>query len=80
MMTEIGELAEQDDVSPSVVAGDEDTAVDVHQQLAPIDEIRDLIASSEGRLGDVYRLTEEGLDPDQIAEKLNVATSSFVYS
>jgi hypothetical protein len=48
--------------------------------LSPRDEIRELIATNEGRLGDVYRLLQEGLSPEQIAERLNVATQSFVYS
>ena len=47
---------------------------------APRQEIEDLLANSEGRLGDVYRLTVEGLTPEQIAERLNVATINFVYS
>ena len=46
----------------------------------PRDEIAALLSSHEGRLGDVYRLTEEGLTPEQIAERLNVATPNFVYT
>lgn len=39
-----------------------------------------MIATSEGRLGDVYRLLEEGLTTEQIAERLKVATQNFVYT
>lgn len=46
----------------------------------PRDEVRELIATNDGRLGDVYRLLEDGLSPEQIAERLNVATQNFVYS
>jgi T5orf172 domain len=45
-----------------------------------LDEIRELISTSEGRLGDVYRLTQQGLSPEQIAAELDVATHGFVYS
>ncbi len=48
--------------------------------LSPRDEIGLLIAESEGRIGDVYRLDREGLSAEQIAERLNVATQGFVYS
>lgn len=48
--------------------------------LSPRDEIARLLELSEGRLGEVYRLTAEGLTPEQIAERLNVATAGFVYS
>jgi len=48
--------------------------------LTPRDEIRRLIAGHEGRIGDVFRLSEEGLSPEQIAERLNVATQNFVYT
>ena len=43
-------------------------------------EIRALISTNEGRLGEVYRLTEEGLTPEQVASQLNVATAGFVYT
>lgn len=48
--------------------------------LSPRDEIGLLIADSEGRIGDVYRLDREGLSAEQIAERLNVETQGFVYS
>lgn len=48
--------------------------------VAPLDEIRELISTNEGRLGEVYRLTERGLTPEQIATELNVATVGFVYA
>ncbi|TFD63726.1 GIY-YIG nuclease family protein [Cryobacterium sp. Hb1] len=47
---------------------------------SPRDEIRELIATNEGRLGDVYRLLEEGLSAERIAERLNIATQNFVYT
>ncbi|RZI96226.1 MAG: GIY-YIG nuclease family protein [Microbacterium sp.] len=47
---------------------------------APRAEIEDLLRDHEGRLGDVFRLSEQGLEPDQIAEALDVATSNFVYT
>jgi hypothetical protein len=48
--------------------------------LSPRDEIGELIGMNEGRLGDVYRLGLEGLEPAEIAERLNVATPNFVYT
>lgn len=59
------------------LGGDDDERIDAR---TPRDEIRDLIATNEGRLGDVYRLLQENLTPEQIAERLDVATQSFVYS
>lgn len=48
--------------------------------MAPVDEIRELISTNEGRLGEVYRLTEQGMTPELIASQLNVATVGFVYA
>ncbi|NIL81098.1 GIY-YIG nuclease family protein [Rhodococcoides kroppenstedtii] len=48
--------------------------------LEPREEIAEFIATQEGRIGDVYRLSLEGLDPAQIAARLNVETAGFVYS
>lgn len=45
----------------------------------PRDELAEFIASQETRIGDVYNLTAEGLDPRGIADRLNIDTSSFVY-
>lgn len=55
---------------------------EVEQQLPlnPREEIAGLLLEHEGRLGDVYRLTEDGLTPEQIAERLDVATPNFVYT
>jgi hypothetical protein len=51
-------------------------------RLIPNGDVRDeLVAflNQDGsRLGDVYRLTERGLDPQQIAAELGVGTSAFV--
>ena len=45
----------------------------------PREELSDFIARQEGRIGDVYNLTQEGLDARAIADRLNVATQGFVY-
>lgn len=47
--------------------------------LSPRQELAEFIAGQEGRIGDVYMLTQEGLNAKQIAERLNVDTSGFVY-
>jgi hypothetical protein len=41
-------------------------------------ELARLIEQDQTRVGQVYRLTERGLKPDQIAKELGVATSGFV--
>ncbi|MCM3554855.1 hypothetical protein M3697_07015 [Janibacter melonis] len=45
-----------------------------------IAEIDDLLEADGSRLGDVYRLTNEGLDPEAIAARLGVRTSAFVHN
>ncbi|GAA1061845.1 GIY-YIG nuclease family protein [Agromyces bracchium] len=47
---------------------------------SPQQEIEDLILANEGRLGDVHRLSQEGLSPEEIAQRLDVATVGFVYT
>jgi hypothetical protein len=50
----------------------------------PSPDVRALLAESlqadQTRLGQVYRLHNEGLTPPQIAEQLNVKTHNFVYN
>ncbi len=41
-------------------------------------ELASLIEADRSRLGDVYRLTERGLTPPQIAQELGVDSSGFV--
>jgi len=41
-------------------------------------ELKLLLESDQRRLGEVFRLTEKGLDPKQIAQELGVSTSGFV--
>lgn len=48
--------------------------------VSPRAELEELLEANEGRLGDVYRLSQEGLTAEQIADRLNVATIGFVYS
>ena len=43
-------------------------------------ELRALLAADESRLGQVYRLLEQGLGADAVAEQLGVGTSSFVWN
>jgi T5orf172 domain len=43
-------------------------------------ELRVLLAADESRLGQVYRLLEQGLGADAVAEQLGVGTSSFVWN
>ncbi|MEO6533824.1 MAG: GIY-YIG nuclease family protein [Pseudolysinimonas sp.] len=49
-------------------------------ELVPRQEIEQLLESDEGRIGDVYRLTKDGLSPQEIADRLNVASYAFVYN
>lgn len=49
------------------------------EMRTPRDELAEFIASQETRIGDVYNLTEEGLDARGIADRLNVDTAGFVY-
>ena len=44
-----------------------------------LEEVKSAFNKDKTRLGDVWRLSKEGLEPDQIAEKLGVAASAFVY-
>ncbi|WP_179275449.1 GIY-YIG nuclease family protein [Rhodococcoides fascians] len=46
---------------------------------APREELADFISQQEGRIGDVFNLTQEGLDARAIADRLNVETQGFVY-
>jgi len=48
--------------------------------LGPREEVQQFISGDDRRLGDVFRLTRDGLSPEQIADHLNVSTSGFVYS
>lgn len=43
-------------------------------------EIEGALRAYPGRLGDVFRALEEGLTPDQIANRLEVASSNFVWN
>ncbi|MBB1026073.1 MULTISPECIES: GIY-YIG nuclease family protein [unclassified Dietzia] len=47
--------------------------------LSPRAELAEFISSQETRIGDVYNLSEEGLDARGIADRLNVDTPGFVY-
>lgn len=47
---------------------------------SPREELEQLIEGGEGRLSDVYRLTRQGLSPQQIADRLDVASFAFVYN
>jgi DNA-binding NarL/FixJ family response regulator len=47
---------------------------------SPRDELENLIETDEGRIGDVFRLSREGLTPQEIADRLNVASYAFVYN
>ena len=44
------------------------------------DELEKLILSDQSRLGQVYRLTRQGLDAKEIARTLGVSTSNFVWN
>ncbi|UUZ45939.2 AAA domain-containing protein [Janibacter limosus] len=44
------------------------------------EEIRRFLSEDESRLGDVYRLREEGLTPAETAERLGVPSVGFAYS
>ena len=52
----------------------------VFEPPSPRDELEQLLETDEGRLGDVFRLTREGLSPQEIADRLNVASIAFVYN
>lgn len=43
-----------------------------------VGELRRVLRDDQTRLGDVFRLTQRGLNPDQIAGELGVSTSGFV--
>lgn len=43
------------------------------------DALAEFIATQEGRIGDVYNLTREGLDARGIADRLDVDSQGFVY-
>lgn len=45
----------------------------------PREELAEFISLQEGRIGDVFNLTQEGLDARAIADRLNVETQGFVY-
>lgn len=47
--------------------------------LTPREELAEFISQQEGRIGDVFNLTQEGLDARAIADRLNVETPGFVY-
>ncbi|MDQ1200492.1 GIY-YIG nuclease family protein [Rhodococcus sp. SORGH_AS_0303] len=53
---------------------------EVSEVLSPRDELSVFIQGQQGRIGDVSRLSAEGLDATQIANALNVASTGFVYS
>lgn len=42
--------------------------------------MREYLEADPTRLGEVYRLNNEGLTPDEIARRLEVATSNFVWN
>lgn len=44
-----------------------------------LEEVKSALNKDDKRLGEVWRLSKEGLKPKQIAEKLGVDSSSFVY-
>ena len=44
------------------------------------EEVERALSEDETRLGEVWRLSREDLKPKEIAEKLNVASSEFVYN
>ncbi|MFC5788601.1 GIY-YIG nuclease family protein [Agromyces tardus] len=50
------------------------------QPVAPVDEIRDLIREDQTRLGDAFRGLEQGLNPSELSELHNVATTGWVYN
>lgn len=49
------------------------------EPLSPRAELGAFIAAQDDRTGDVYRLTQRGLDARAIADELDVATTGFVY-
>ncbi|WIB65861.1 GIY-YIG nuclease family protein [Curtobacterium sp. MCBD17_040] len=52
--------------------------VDASESLSPRQEVEQLLAGDKGRLGDVFR--RPGMEPDEVAADLNVASSAFVYN
>lgn len=59
---------------------DESPGADATVELTAREEIASLLEEDESRLGDVYRLhVLEGLTPQEVADRLNVATIGFVY-
>lgn len=59
---------------------DESPGADATVELTAREEIASLLEEDESRLGDVYRLhVLEGLPPQEVADRLNVATIGFVY-
>lgn len=51
------------------------------EALNPSEEIDQLLYEDESRLGDIYRLHYvDGLTPQEVAERLDVATPAFVYA
>lgn len=49
-------------------------------EQTPRDELADFIGRQDSRIGDVFRLSQQGLDARAIADRLNVDTQGFVYS
>ena len=43
-------------------------------------EIREALSRDDTRLGDVWRLSDEGKSPTEISQELNVSTIGFVYT
>ncbi|MGF0117439.1 GIY-YIG nuclease family protein [Promicromonospora sp. Marseille-Q5078] len=56
-----------------------DADTELARVLAPREELAEFIADQEGRIGDIFTLTSEGLGAKDIAERLNVDTQGFVY-
>jgi hypothetical protein len=65
-------------VQPHSAAG---SAGDLSPSSAEVSsELSDLVRNDDTRLGQVFRLTEQGLDPEAIAKELGVRTSNFVFN
>ena len=45
-----------------------------------LNEVREALDKDTSRLGEVWRLNNEGMSPTEIAEELNVSTPGFVYT
>ncbi|GAA1740488.1 hypothetical protein GCM10009809_40000 [Isoptericola hypogeus] len=56
-----------------------DPDVEPERPLTPREELAEFVAGQEGRIGDVFTLTGDGLGARDIAERLNVDTPGFVY-